>query len=135
MIISINGKIGSGKDTVGRIIQYLTTYPKQECSYNSFVIDQGVDTNVEEHYEWQIKKFAGKLKEIASLMLNIPVSDFEKQEVKDLILNEEWWYYTPWNAGYIGPEERFSTFNEAFNQLKGGKGEITTHKPTVRWFL
>lgn len=39
---------------------------------------------------WEIKKYAGKLKEICSILTGIPVADFEKQEVKDRVLGEEW---------------------------------------------
>lgn len=71
MIIGISGRIGSGKDTVGKIIQDLTK--------NSY--DQS---------PWKIKKFAGKLKQIVSLLTGIPVEDLERQEVKDSVLGPEW---------------------------------------------
>ena len=70
MIIGINGKIGSGKDTVGSIIQELC------LEYNG--------------PEWKIKKFAGKLKTTASLLTGIPVEKFEDQEFKKLDMNPEW---------------------------------------------
>ena len=68
MIIGINGYSGSGKDTVGRLIQDL--YPEQE---------------------WQIKKFAGKLKEIATILTGIKEENFEDQEFKKTNLSHEWW--------------------------------------------
>jgi hypothetical protein len=70
MIIGISGRIGSGKDTVGEIIQKL-------CLTNKGP-------------EFEIKKFAGKLKQMASLLTGIPVEDFEDQEIKNSILGEEW---------------------------------------------
>jgi len=70
MIIGIAGRIGSGKDTVGEIIQKL-------CLTNKGP-------------EFEIKKFAGKLKQMASLLTGIPVEDFEDQEIKNSILGEEW---------------------------------------------
>ena len=89
MIIGINGYAGSGKDTVGTIIQYLQA-----------------DTNVplkgvlkktphhvwwlEERSGWEIKKWAGKLKDIASLLTGIPVESFEDQEFKTTLLGPEW---------------------------------------------
>jgi hypothetical protein len=69
-IIGISGRIGSGKDTVGEIIQKL-------CLTNKGP-------------EFEIKKFAGKLKQMASLLTGIPVEDFEDQEIKNSILGEEW---------------------------------------------
>ena len=70
MIIGINGKIGVGKDTVGEIIQKL-------CATNNGP-------------EFEIKKFAGKLKQIASLLTGIPVEKFEDQEFKKTLLGPEW---------------------------------------------
>mgnify|MGYP002478018656 CR=1 FL=1 len=65
MIIGINGKIGAGKDTVGTIIQGLLLTNKNQSS--------------------DIKKFAGKLKQIASILTGIPVKKFEDQEFKKII--------------------------------------------------
>jgi hypothetical protein len=70
MIIGINGKIGAGKDTVGTIIQgLLLTNKNQSC---------------------EIKKFAGKLKQIASILTGISVEKFEDQEFKKTLLGSEW---------------------------------------------
>ena len=70
MIIGINGKIGAGKDTVGTIIQGLLLTNKNQSS--------------------EIKKFAGKLKQIASILTGIPVKKFEDQEFKTTLLDVEW---------------------------------------------
>ena len=70
MIIGIAGRIGSGKDTVGEIIQEL-------CLSNHGPV-------------FEVKKFAGKLKQIASLLTGIPVEDFEDQEFKKSYLGAEW---------------------------------------------
>lgn len=70
MIIGINGKIGSGKDTIGAIIQKL-------CITNN--CDQ-----------FENKKFAGKLKEIASILTGIPSIRFEDQDFKKTLLGSEW---------------------------------------------
>ena len=66
MIIGISGYSGSGKDLVGTIIQ--------EISLN----------------KWNIKKWAGKLKTIASILTGIPVENFEDQEFKKTLLGPEW---------------------------------------------
>ena len=73
-LISISGKIGSGKDTVGTIIQYLTSNQQN----NSFeeVINNNIKINTS---IWEIKKMAGKLKQVASILTNIPVENFENQ--------------------------------------------------------
>ena len=66
MIISITGKIGSGKDTVAEIIQQTT------------------------QLDWEVKKFAGKLKTIAELLCGVPKQNFESQEFKKTQMSEEW---------------------------------------------
>jgi hypothetical protein len=86
-IIGLSGKIGVGKDTVGSIIQYLTFckhYNRTDLSYEDFTNSIGWVPI------WEIKKFAGKLKQIASLLTGIPVEDFEDQEFKKSYLGAEW---------------------------------------------
>ena len=87
MIIGISGKMQSGKNTVASIIQYLT---------NPFDRDIKTEFNLNEDYsvgsQWKQVAFAGKLKQIVSILTGIPVEDLEKQEVKDRVLGEEWWY-------------------------------------------
>lgn len=70
MIIGISGKAGSGKDTTASLLR---------------LVYSGKD--------WEIKKFAGKLKEVVSTLLSIPLDKLEDHQVKDSILGEEWWYY------------------------------------------
>ena len=79
-IIGINGRINSGKDTVGRIIQEL-------CLSNNGPV-------------FQIKKYAGKVKQTASLLTGIPIEKFEDQEFKKSYLGPEWGTVTnnPLNA-------------------------------------
>jgi hypothetical protein len=82
-IIGISGKINSGKDTCGKIIQYLT--------YNGYGSKPtAFDEKFNYNSNWEIKKFAAKLKQVCPLLTGIPVEDFEKQEVKDSLLGEEW---------------------------------------------
>jgi hypothetical protein len=62
--------MGSGKNTVGDIIEKL-------CLTNNGP-------------KFEQKSFAGKLKQIASLLTGIPVEDFEDQEFKKSYLGAEW---------------------------------------------
>lgn len=70
MIIGISGRIASGKNTVGDIIEKL-------CLTNNGP-------------KFEQKAFAGKLKQMASLLTGIPVEDFEDQEFKKSYLGAEW---------------------------------------------
>ena len=70
MIIAIGGRMGSGKNTVCDIIQDLCN------KHNGLKFEQ--------------KAFAGKLKEIASLLTGIPVEKFEDQEFKKQEMPPEW---------------------------------------------
>lgn len=89
MIIGINGYSGSGKDTVGTIIQYLHTDSEvplkkvlKKTANHIWWLEDGSG--------WEIKKWAGKLKDIASLLTGIPVEKFEDQEFKKELLGPEW---------------------------------------------
>jgi hypothetical protein len=67
MIISVTGKIGSGKDTIADIIMQCTPY-----------------------HNWEVKKFAGKLKDIAEILSGVPKINFEDQEFKKQDMDPEW---------------------------------------------
>lgn len=80
-IIAINGRIGSGKDATGSIIQDITKD------------------------EWVIKKFAHKLKVISSMLTGIPIEQFEDQEFKKTYLGDEWItpsYYDSFGMPIVG---------------------------------
>lgn len=86
-IIGINGRIGVGKDLVGKIIQYLTLENKQGPYIGFETYDYAT---LERNSKFKVKKFAGKLKTIASLLTGIPVEKFEDQEFKKSYLGAEW---------------------------------------------
>jgi hypothetical protein len=117
-IIAINGYAGSGKDTVGKMLQYYAS----ECSkkdgphyrtYTQFILAGGGSDlrNFDHHYytEWEIKKFAWKLKEIASILTGISVYKFEDQEFKKTNLGPEWNILKPYesNARWVGEGETY----------------------------
>lgn len=91
MIIGISGRIGSGKDTVGLMIQRLTL--KKIDTYNEDEFGRAIyGTTVKT--SWEIKKYAAKLKQTASLLLGIPAHKFEDQDFKKTKLGAEWGHMT-----------------------------------------
>lgn len=86
MIIGLNGYSGSGKDAVGTIIQYLTS------KYKPCTIEECLkyEQDFSKFTDWKIKKWAGKLKEIASMLTGIPVEKFEDQEFKKTEMGPQW---------------------------------------------
>jgi len=98
-IIGISGRIGSGKDTVGKIIQSICT---KDFGVYKTQLDfiNGGDWVREKQSGWEIKKFAGKLKEIASLLTGVPVEMFEDQEFKKQEMSEQWWYKSVYDVNW-----------------------------------
>jgi hypothetical protein len=98
-LIGINGRIGSGKDTVGSIIQFLCAIKGSDTLNLLWGRDWYLSQSANYKHvssAWEIKKFAGKLKQIASLLTGIPVDKFEDQDFKKTYLGEEW----DWIRGY-----------------------------------
>lgn len=95
MIIGVSGKINSGKDTIGSIIQYLTLY--NDLGYSHPISANDMDNWIKRSQQvpsnWEIRKFAGKLKECVSLITGISLEDLEKQDVKNSLLGEDWIRY------------------------------------------
>lgn len=91
-LIGISGKIGSGKDTFAEIIRLLTSMPYLTNETIAHYLSNP-NPNVLKT-DWNIKKFAGKLKEVATLLTGIPTYMFENQDFKKTNLPEEWnvWY-------------------------------------------
>lgn len=88
MIIGISGKKQSGKDTCAKIIQYLTSKFDTVMTFEEFRRAQFAgDTTT-----WEIKRFAGKLKQIVSLLTGCTLEDLENEEFKNKELGEEWYY-------------------------------------------
>ena len=85
IIIALSGKLNSGKDTVGSIIQYLVSEPNRiktgyDISYNDFVNEAW---NEESLSGFKIKKFATKLKKRIAITWGIKISDLENREFKE----------------------------------------------------
>ena len=83
-LIGISGKIGSGKDTVGKLIQYFTSPEFPEISYKKYCKLKTV------YPKYQIKKYADKLKDIVCLLIGCTREQLEDQEFKNTPLGKEW---------------------------------------------
>jgi dephospho-CoA kinase len=93
-IIAINGRIGSGKDTVGTVIQYLTSnYYKSGITYQKYLTDISIRNDYPEFHKWQVKKFADKLKDIVCILIGCTREQLEDQDFKNSELGEEWKKY------------------------------------------
>jgi hypothetical protein len=102
MIIGLSGRMGSGKDTVGKIIQYLLCPNVGDVSLEDVVSCDDHNWWLEEQSGFDTKKFAGKLKQIGSILSGVPVEKFEDQEFKKLNMGEEW--NSPYNIPFSGPD-------------------------------
>lgn len=93
MILSLSGRMHSGKDTVGKIIQYLTTEASEagkavgmHCTIQEYLLKG--DNSCNDVY--QIKKFAYKLKQIATILTGVPIENWEDQDFKSQEMPPEW---------------------------------------------
>lgn len=145
-LIGISGKIGSGKDTVGKIIQLVTH--KHNFSNEMILHFLIHKTEAIDLSHWAIKKFAGKLKDVASMLTGIPVYRFEDQEFKKTNLGLEW-NQLVWNdpdpiegndyriTSRIQCEDNTSliTYNNGYSEAEVFDHEIKITPMTVRELL
>ena len=83
MIIGISGKLNSGKDTVGEIVQIISASPHfTDEAVLSFIGRQHLNSI------WEIKKFADKLKDIVCMLLGCTREQLEDRQNKSLSLQE-----------------------------------------------
>lgn len=125
MLIGINGKISSGKDTVGKIIQYLVwksrvergELPLSVYSFSDFARETSFGKN---QSNIEIKKFADKLKDFVCMLIGCTREQLEDREFKEKELGEEWWY-TYGRIGnvdilvsYLDMDKEFKNNNNAY---------------------
>ena len=124
MIIGVSGKINSGKDTVGSIIQYLYYEHSyididKKLSYEEFVKTDRTNNILVSSVIPEIKKFADKLKDIVCILLSCTREQLEDREFKENLLGEEWWYYIhPINGDMIPYIHSDSLENETSTLIK-----------------
>ena len=124
-ILAISGRKSSGKDTIGKIIEYLTS----ESTVYPF------DLNIDYSHKsnWEVKKFADKLKDIICLLINCTREQLEDESFKSKELGEEWWYwYMELDGGYSPIILDYLTTTK--KELKSYEG-LELIKPTPRFLL
>ena len=89
-LLGIAGRAGSGKDLVGKIIQYLCLEKKLKIIEP---FEKSPQELLEKYGDWKIKRFAGVLKQITCLLLGCSMEELEDRDFKETELGEEWWYY------------------------------------------
>tara|TARA_R110002020_G_scaffold100855_5_gene238087 strand:- start:16789 stop:17784 length:996 start_codon:yes stop_codon:yes gene_type:complete len=122
-LIGISGKMGSGKDTVGSILQWIATsktgfgngtYSNKECVEWLNGKYPG-DTSIQEISGYQIKKFADEIKDTVCRWINCTREQLEDREFKEKELGEEWWYYT--NSLFDNKDRKLVPYLEANESL------------------
>ena len=116
-LIGISGHMGSGKDTVGKIIQYIT-----DKSVNAYyTLEQWLCEAHNSHNmnQWQIKKFADKLKDCVCLITGCSRDDLEDAAFKNTQIpgyDGVWLVYTdkyqdtPYSPEWFESEEAAEKF-------------------------
>ncbi len=86
MILGISGKKQSGKDLVGKIIQWLVS--NSTIPFNDWI---NISTNTRNTYShWIIKGFADNLKDMTCIMIGCTRDELEDESFKNKELDEEW---------------------------------------------
>ena len=137
MIISISGKAGSGKDTAGKVIQYLIWKQGLEKLYLPKTLElnkeQSLKTWIEtghiqgwgdingRHSGLTIKKWADPLRKVAAILLGMDVEFLYTDEFKQMVLPECWNYAYCSHCNWIG----------SIDSLEFTDAELTTYGHNV----
>lgn len=114
-LIAINGKINSGKDTIGNIIQILTALPHLTDTGVKSFLGREIDS------PYKIKKFADKLKDMVCLLIGCSREQLEDREFKEKELGEEW---TIFRANLPNPT---SGFFEKYNKIFTSSSDLSKY--------
>ena len=141
-LIGISGKMGSGKDTVGLILKYLIVEKMRKednrSSLGEFNPNYVYNTYPEANY--QIKKYADKLKDMVCILLGCTREQLEDRDFKEKDLGEEWFAYKVYQH-HCKEYKLFNSKKEAESfafQFYGSddiSGRITAVKRTPRLIL
>lgn len=107
-VIGIAGAKNSGKDTVASMINYIFAAGVSKAKYQDWVIKQAVYDN---EYKDRIIHFADPIKDILSIMFNIPRKYFDDRIYKDV-----YWYNI--RAGYFANIDKNRITSEVLLTIK-----------------
>lgn len=95
MIIGFSGEIGSGKDLAGSIVQYIKRSKEfKDWTIQDFKECLGKDPQAGNNISnFEIRKYADKLKEIVALLIGCDRILLEEQDFKENVLGSEWNIY------------------------------------------
>lgn len=138
-LIAISGKIGAGKDSVGNIIRYLS-HPKYKEDSNLYLLKDIEDflthNSLDTQETYQIKKFAGKLKDIVCILLGCSRVQLEDRVFKNKKLGEDWWYWKIFTNKNDITKYLLLDYKESnFETLKEGGNQFILEKLTPRKIL
>lgn len=135
MLISVSGKMQSGKNTVASIIQYL--YDKNNLEDKNKDAEEDFNSYIKnKHYlksNWKQVAFADKLKDIICILIGSTREQLEDESFKSSELGEEWWYwYMALDGGYSPIILDYLTTTK--KRLKNYEG-LELIKPTPRFLM
>ena len=130
MLITLSGKIFSGKDTIGKILQILLNNPHLNNEGVLSFLKKDINFDSLYYKTWQIKKFADKLKDIVCILLSCTREQLEDREFKEKELGEEWWY----TYGRIGNKDILVPYLDMDKEFKNNSNSFI-EKPTPRELL
>lgn len=93
-LIAFSGRMGAGKDTAAELMMLVLV---NEQATRLTIDNTGLDTSLRKSVikkPWEFRKFAGKLKQIASILTGVDAHHFEDQEFKTRKMGKEWGFMT-----------------------------------------
>lgn len=140
-LLGLHSKLNCGKDLVGQIIQYLTSGAEEKYDIHGYLKRYNLMGTFGYGYmpDYEIKKYADKLKDIVCLLIGCTRAELEDRIFKEKELGEEWRVYKYDGKIFTSREEAEKAVKEYYWwDLKGVTFEelyeknITTYVLTPR---
>ncbi len=113
MILGISGKMSSGKDTVAKLVQYLTSGHSNKNAIDYITAEEYIRLDYGFYMsDWQNKKFADKLKEIVCILTGCSRQDLENLETKNKLMGPAW------RIHHVMGHDGFSPFDVIFSNIE-----------------